>query len=113
MRISVWGSDVCSSDLSTHGRTRRSIGDVPQGRGIFPDLTALEILRMALPDTDSGPIERIIEEIPRLERLLDRRGGSLSGVEQQLLALARCLVADPQLALLDEPTEGIDRKRVV
>lgn len=90
-----------------HWRSRAGIGYVPQGRGIFPDLTTHENLRMALPSPDEGPIERILEEIPRLERLLDRRGGSLSGGEQQLLALARCLVADPQLALLDEPTEGI------
>ena len=99
------GEDITAR--STHDRSRLGIGYVPQGRGIFPDLSALENLRMALPSTDNGPIERIVEEIPRLERLLDRRGGSLSGGEQQLLALARCLAAEPQLALLDEPTEGI------
>ena len=99
------GEDI--TRLSPHARNRLGIGYVPQGRGIFPDLTALENLRMALPGTDEGPIDQIVEEIPRLERLLDRRGGSLSGGEQQLLALARCLVGNPKLALLDEPTEGI------
>ncbi len=99
------GAEITS--LSPHARSRLGLGYVPQGRGIFPDLTALENLRMALPGSNEAPIDQILSEIPRLERLLDRRGGSLSGGEQQLLALARCLVAEPRLALLDEPTEGI------
>lgn len=104
-QVKFSGEDI--TQLTPHARSRLGIGYVPQGRGIFSDLTALENLRMALPGSDEGPIGQILEEIPRLERLLDRRGGSLSGGEQQLLALARCLVANPRLALLDEPTEGI------
>ncbi len=104
-RIAFDGEDITA--LPPFERSRAGIGYVPQGRGIFPDLTAHENLRMALIGTDEGPIDRILEEIPRLERLLDRRGGSLSGGEQQLLALARCLAGEPRLALLDEPTEGI------
>ena len=91
-------------------RARLGIGYVPQGRGIFPNLTVRDNLRMGVVahqmDEDAA-IAKVLEEIPRLERLLDRDGGALSGGEQQLLALARCLVSEPDLILLDEPTEGI------
>jgi urea ABC transporter ATP-binding protein UrtE len=92
-------------------RARAGIGYVPQGREIFPSLSVLDNLRMgcvnaAAPKT-SATIDQVLAEFPRLTRLLARQGGALSGGEQQLLALARCLCGNPRLVLLDEPTEGI------
>ena len=91
-------------------RARRGLGYVPQGRGIFPRMSVHDNLRMGYAghgNDEKGTIARVLADFPRLERLLDRIGGTLSGGEQQLLALARCLCGDPQLILLDEPTEGI------
>ncbi|MCY4469869.1 MAG: amidase [Thiotrichales bacterium] len=91
-------------------RARRGIGYVPQGRGIFPNLSVRDNIRMGLAahdDDEEGAIRRVLVEFPQLEPLLDRNGGALSGGEQQLLAIARCLISEPDLILLDEPTEGI------
>lgn len=92
-------------------RARAGIGYVPQGRQIFPELTALENLKMGAiglaPREAAGKIEEILEDLPRLRPILDRRGGVLSGGEQQILALGRALCGSPRLLLLDEPTEGI------
>ena len=96
--------------LKPHERSRLGIGLVPQGREIFPDLSVMENLRMGLaaaPKEDRSVIDTVLQDFPRLVPLLDRRGGALSGGEQQLLALARCLCTKPKLILLDEPTEGI------
>jgi branched-chain amino acid transport system ATP-binding protein len=94
---------------SSHQRARRGIGYVPQGRGIFPGLTVRDNLRFAAAAVGrrNGSMEEILSEFPRLTALLDRPGGALSGGEQQLLALARALIQDPKIVLLDEPTEGI------
>lgn len=97
--------------MSSYERARQGIGYVPQGRGIFPQLTVRDNLRFAWHDyaggTEDEVIEAVLADFPRLSRLLDREGGALSGGEQQLLALARCLMGDPEFLLLDEPTEGI------
>jgi branched-chain amino acid transport system ATP-binding protein len=95
----------------SHRRARAGIGYVPQGRAIFPALSVYENLRMGyIPrgeESEEGTINDIRASFPRLDALLDRAGGALSGGEQQLLALARTLCGRPKLLLLDEPTEGI------
>jgi branched-chain amino acid transport system ATP-binding protein len=98
------------ADWETSRRARRGIGYVPQGRQIFSTLTVAENLRMGCvsnPEPADAVIESILAEFPRLKPLLSRAGGLLSGGEQQLLALARCLCGRPRIILLDEPTEGI------
>lgn len=92
---------------------RLGIALVPQGRRVFPSLTVGETLDIAshLKRHDktgcSWPLERIYEVLPRLRERVDQRSGSLSGGEQQMLAVARALVGYPALLLLDEPTEGL------
>jgi branched-chain amino acid transport system ATP-binding protein len=101
------GRDI--TRLTPTARARSGIGYVPQGREIFATLTVADNLRMGAlrrPDAKQA-IAAILQDFPRLTRLLDRLGGTLSGGEQQLLALARCLCGAPSLILLDEPTEGI------
>jgi amidase len=102
------GEDVTS--MPAHERNLMGLAYVPQGRGIFPQLSVLDNLRMGIVshgDDEEEAIRHILQDFPRLERLLERDGGTLSGGEQQLLAVARALISGPQLVLLDEPTEGI------
>jgi len=93
----------------SYERVRAGIGYVPQGREIFPRLTVQENLLMGLaPCSGKAPIpDRIFEMFPVLNTMLRRRGGDLSGGQQQQLAIGRALAAGPKLLILDEPTEGI------
>ena len=102
------GEDITQS--APFERARMGLGYVPQGREIFPGITVLENLRMGAcirGGEEAQVVDRVLEELPRLKPLLDRLGGELSGGEQQILAVARCLCGEPRLVLLDEPTEGI------
>jgi len=95
---------------SAESRAPIGLGYVPQGRQIFPLLTVEENLRIGLPARSDGlkeVPEFIYELFPVLKEMLGRRGGDLSGGQQQQLAIGRALVTDPQLLILDEPTEGI------
>ena len=94
---------------TSYTRARAGMGYVPQGREIFPRLTVQENLRMGLatkPGSTKIP-ERIFEMFPVLKQMMHRRGGDLSGGQQQQLAIGRALAMGPKLLILDEPTEGI------
>jgi len=95
---------------SAEDRARLGIAYVPQGRDIFPQLTVEENLRVGLGIRRNGKrtiSDRIFDLFPMLKQMLHRRGGDLSGGQQQQLAIGRALVLEPKLLILDEPTEGI------
>jgi urea transport system ATP-binding protein len=105
-RVVVDGTDV--TRWSPDRRARGGIGYVPQGREIFPHLTVEENLRMSLLGCGrAGDLDEALALFPALRRLLGRKGGVLSGGEQQMLAIGRALLTKPKLLMLDEPTEGI------
>ena len=105
--VSLNGADI--SGAASHARVRAGIGYVPQGREIFPRLTVEENLLMGLATQPAGTRipERIFEMFPVLRQMMHRRGGDLSGGQQQQLAIGRALAMGPRLLILDEPTEGI------
>jgi len=108
---SIWfeGEDI--TRLSPHERAARGLAYVPQGRDIFARLTVEENILMGMAAKPAASARRIKDEIyelfPVLRTMLGRRGGDLSGGQQQQLAIARALAAEPGLIILDEPTEGI------
>ena len=107
--VRYYGSEI--TRLPANERARLGMGYVPQGRGIFPRLSVRENLEFVRQDHDrddeGAALAALLADFPRLEPLLGRKGETLSGGEQQILALARCLMGDPGFLLLDEPTEGI------
>ncbi len=109
-RIAFDGADLVGR--RPEERMGRGIGYVPQGREIFPNLTVRENLRLGSlagrrRADATGELEDVFQLFPKLAQLLNRKGGVLSGGEQQQLAIARVLLARPKLLLMDEPTEGI------
>ena len=101
------GNDIIK--MPTYERVKKGIGYVPQGRDIFPYMTVQENLEMGLqPLGGKGKIPDYIYELfPILPEFAKRKGGDLSGGQQQQLAIARALAAEPKILILDEPTEGI------
>jgi branched-chain amino acid transport system ATP-binding protein len=105
--ITLDGTEL--SKLPAHEVPRHGVGYVPQGRRLFSDLTVMENLKVGLMTRNSGPevLEHVLTLFPLLKDRLTQRAGTMSGGEQQMLAMARALCISPKLLLLDEPTEGL------
>lgn len=105
-KITFLGEDIAPKRAEM--RARRGIGYVPQGRDIFPELTVMENLTLAAVAAGDGKIpDQVFDLFPVLKKMARRRGGDLSGGQQQQLAIGRALAIRPKLLVLDEPTEGI------
>lgn len=110
-KVAYKGDDL--TRLPAHRVSGEGIGYVPQGRGIFPNLTVEENLFLGLRGApDPALVDDIYTRFPRLAERKGQAAGTLSGGEQQILAIGRCLMRQPSLILLDEPTEGIMPKLV-
>lgn len=105
---SITFDDTDITGWDAHKRARRGIGYVPQGRGIFPDLTVEENLVMGRSiGSASRPFDHVFERFPILKQRRHQLGGTMSGGQQQMLAIGRVLMGEPKLLLLDEPSDGI------
>jgi urea transport system ATP-binding protein len=105
-QVAVDGTEV--SKMESHERVASGIAYVPQGRMIFPSMTVLENIQTGLPASAGGKVpDELYALFPVLYEMRGRRGGNLSGGQQQQLAIARALATNPKVLLLDEPTEGI------
>ncbi len=104
--VTIDGTEI--SGMESHERVASGIAYVPQGRMIFPSMTVLENIQTGLPASASGKVpDELYALFPVLYDMRGRRGGNLSGGQQQQLAIARALATNPKVLLLDEPTEGI------